>query len=129
MKFAAVLISSLLISATGFAQSKPTAATTQSVPNPLRALTLHAMAMSGGDPDAVRKFYIAQNPTEQSIVDAYASVAGSIYRLQKACEKKWGKESFRQIGFGQMFNDEIARLEKARVQFQNNEAQIFLPKT
>src|SRR3954464_9075210 len=113
MKSPVVVLILICATSSALAQTKP--ATTQSVPNPLRALTLHAMAMSGGDPDAVRKFYIAQNPTEQSVVDAYASVAGAIYRLQKASEKKWGKESFRQLGFGDMFNDEIAKLEKARV--------------
>jgi hypothetical protein len=104
--------------------SKP--ATTQ-VANPLRALVLHAMAMANGDPKTVRAFYLTKNASEEAVADGYRDVAGAIFRLRESANKKWGEKGFEQIGFGQMFDDEIARLNKLTYDIQGSRAIVRAP--
>jgi len=101
-------------------------ATTRSARLPaVHTVALHALAMSTGDAEGVRRLYLARTDEEKKVAAAYAGMAATIGRLRTIADARSGKEGFDSIGFGPMFRAEVERLKKVETEENGDEAKVY----
>jgi hypothetical protein len=86
----------------------------------------YAIAMSSGNADEVRSYFLATGAQEQTVADAYAGLASSVRRLQEVAQEKFGEHGFELIGFGRMFTEEVARIRSSKAVEKGNEARLYV---
>jgi hypothetical protein len=92
---------------------------------PIHTVTMHALAMAAGDPDGVRRAYVAKTEEELAVVNAYCGMASAISRLLVVAKDKYGEHGFELIGFGKIFEEEVDRLKKAESVVHGDEALVY----